>query len=214
MRDLQLAVRRWDQVLQPLVFFAMVTTLFPLATSPELAELRRIGPGVIWVAAMLASLLALESLFKADVEDGTLEQWTLSGQPLAWMLLAKTTAHWILSALPLVLISPVLAVVLGLEGRAWRTLMVSLIVGTIALNVIGAIGAALTVGIRRGNVLLALLVLPLAMPILIFGARAVELAGFGESAGGPLKLLAALAVLGISLGPIAIAAAIRIGVES
>jgi heme exporter protein B len=213
-RDLKLAMRRWDQVVQPLVFFVIVTTLFPLATNPDLAELRRIAPGVVWVAAMLSSLLALESLFRPDVEDGTMEQWALSGQPLAWMLLAKTAAHWLLSGLPLVVISPLVATGLGLPVAAWSILLLSLGLGTVALSVLGAIGAALTVGVRRGNVLLALLVLPLAMPVLIFGARAVELAAWGESAAGPLNLLGAIALLGLALGPIAMAAAMRIGVES
>jgi len=213
-RDLRLAVRRWDQVLQPLVFFLIVTTLFPLATDPDMSQLRRIAPGVVWVAAMLSSLLALESLFRPDVEDGTMEQWTLSGQPLAWLLLAKTAAHWLLSGLPLVVISPLVAAALGLESSAWKVLILSLLIGTIALSMIGAIGAALTVGVRRGNVLLALLVLPLAMPVLIFGARAVDLASHGESAVGPLNLLAALAMISVTLGPFAMAAAMRISVES
>lgn len=213
-RDLKLAVRRWDQVMQPLVFFVIVTTLFPLATDPDMAALRRIAPGVVWVAAMLSSLLALESLFRPDVEDGTMEQWTLSGQPLAWLLLAKTAAHWLLSGLPLVVIAPIVATGLGLETGAWPVLITSLLIGTVTLSVLGAIGAALTVGVRRGNVLLALLVLPLAMPVLIFGARAVELAGNGESAAGPLNLLAALAMISLTLGPFAMAAAMRISVES
>ena len=213
-RDLKLAVRRWDQVMQPLVFFVIVTTLFPLATDPDMSALRKIAPGVVWVAAMLSSLLALESLFRPDVEDGTMEQWTLSGQPLAWLLLAKTAAHWLLSGLPLVVISPIVATGLGLETAVWPVLIISLLIGTVALSVLGAIGAALTVGVRRGNVLLALLVLPLAMPILIFGARAVELAGNGESAVGPLNLLAAFAVGSVTLGPFAMAAAMRISVES
>ena len=213
-RDLKLAVRRWDQVMQPLVFFVIVTTLFPLATDPDMSALRKIAPGVVWVAAMLSSLLALESLFRPDVEDGTMEQWTLSGQPLAWLLLAKTAAHWLLSGLPLVVISPIVATGLGLEFSAWPILIVSLLIGTVALSVIGAIGAALTVGVRRGNVLLALLVLPLAMPVLIFGARAVELAGNGETAAGPLYLLSALALVFVTLGPMAMAAAMRISVES
>jgi heme exporter protein B len=213
-RDLQLAVRHWDQVAQPLVFFVIVTTLFPLAISPSLDELRRIAPGVLWIAAMLASLLALESLFRPDVEDGSMEQWTLSGQPLAVMLLAKTVTHWLLSGLPMVLMAPIASYALGLSSREWPVVIGSLALGTAALSVLGAIGAALTVGVRRGNVLLALLVLPLEMPVLIFGARAIDLVIHGESAAGPLNLLAAVLLLFVSLGPLAMAAAMRISVES
>ena len=213
-RDLRLAVRHWDQVIQPLIFFPIVTMLFPLATSPELPELQRIAPGVLWVAAMLASLLALESLFRADVEDGVMEQWALSGQPLSWMLLAKTATHWLLSGLPLVLMAPIVGTALGMPRSVWPVLMLSLGLGTACLSVLGAIGAALTVGIRRGSVLLALLVLPLEMPVLIFGARAVDMAMHGDTPLGPLNLLAALLLLFVSLGPFAMAAAMRISVES
>ena len=213
-RDLRLAVRHWDQVIQPLVFFIIVTTLFPLAVSPSLDELRRIAPGVVWVAAILASLLALESLFRPDVEDGTMEQWTLSGQPLSLMLLAKTLTHWVLAGLPIVVLAPFVGYALGMSHEAWPVLIASLALGTGSLSMLGAIGAALTVGVRRGSVLLALLVLPLEVPILIFGARAVDLAMHGESAAGPLNLLAAALVLFISLGPIAMAAAMRVSVES
>jgi len=213
-RELTLVMRHWDQAVQPLLFFVIVVTLFPLAISPDLAELREIAPGVVWVAAMLSSLLALESLFRPDVEDGTMEQWVLSDQPLAWMLLVKTAAHWLVSGLPLVIMAPVLGTGLGVPTSAWPVLMASLALGTASLSVLGAIGAALTVGVRRGNVLLALLVLPLEIPVLIFGARAVGLSMTGEDVTGPLNLLAAILVLAISLGPLAMAAAIRIGVES
>ena len=213
-RDLRLAIRHWDQVIQPLVFFVIVTTLFPLAISPSLDELRRIAPGVVWVAAMLASLLALESLFRPDVEDGTMEQWTLSGQPLSVLLLAKTATHWLLAGLPLVVMAPIVGTALGMPRSVWPVLAGSLALGTACLSILGGIGAALTVGVRRGSVLLALLVLPLEMPVLIFGARAVDLAMHGEAALGPLNLLAALALLFVSLGPFAMAAAMRISVES
>jgi heme exporter protein B len=213
-RDLRLAFRHWDQVIQPLIFFVIVTTLFPLAISPALDDLRKIAPGVVWVAAMLASLLALESLFRPDVEDGTMEQWALSGQPLSLMLLAKTVTHWLLSGLPLVLISPLVGTALGLPSSVWPVLALSLALGTGSLSLLGAIGAALTVAVRRGSVLLALLVLPLEMPVLIFGARAVDLALQGESVVGPLYLLGALLLLFASLGPLAMAAAMRISVEA
>jgi heme exporter protein B len=213
-RDLTLAMRRWDEVTQPLIFYVVVTTLFPLATTPDLAQLRTISGGVVWVAALLSSLLALESLFRSDVEDGTMEQWVLSGQPLAWLLLSKVAAHWVLTGLPLVLISPVVGTALGLPFDAWGTLVLSLLLGTATLSVLGGIGAALTVGVRRGSVLLSLLVLPLAMPLLIFGARAVAMQMDGDSPAGPLQLLAAIFFLALSLGPLAMSAAIRISVES
>ncbi len=213
-RDLRLAIRHLDQVLQPLVFFIIVTMLFPLAISPVLGELRKIAPGVLWVAAMLASLIALESLFRADVEDGTMEQWVLSGQPLSVLLLGKVTAHWLLTGLPLVLISPLVGTTLGMPMSVWPVLAGTLALGTGSLSILGGIGAALTVSVRRGSALLALLVLPLEMPVLIFGARAVDLAMRGEAVAGPLNLLAALLLLFLSLGPFAMAAAMRISVES
>jgi heme exporter protein B len=213
-RDLRLAVRHWDQVLQPLIFFAIITTLFPLAISPALDELRQIAPGVVWVAAMLSSLLALESLFRPDVEDGTMEQWVLSGQPLSLLLLAKVVTHWLLTGLPLVLMSPLVATALGMPPSAWPVLMAALALGTGSLSMLGGVGTALTVSVRRGSVLLALLVLPLEMPVLIFGARAVDLAMQGEPVAGPLNLLAAVLLFFVSLGPFAMAAAMRVSVES
>jgi heme exporter protein B len=213
-RDLRLAVRHWDQVIQPLIFFAIITTLFPLAISPALDELRRIAPGVVWVAAMLASLLALESLFRPDVEDGTMEQWVLAGQPLSLLLLAKVATHWLLTGLPLVLMSPLVGTALGMPQSVWPVLMATLALGTGSLSMLGGVGAALTVGVRRGSVLLALLVLPLEMPVLIFGARAVDLAMQGEAVAGPLNLLAAVLLFFVSLGPFAMAAAMRVSVES
>jgi len=212
-RELTLAWRRWDEAAQPLVFYLVVTTLFPLATSPELAVLRTVGGGVVWVAALLSSLLALEAVFRSDVEDGTMEQWVLSGQPLAWLLLAKMVAHWILTGLPLVLVSPAVALALGLPGSVWPVLVSSLALGTATLSVLGGIGAALSVGVRRGSVLLSLLVLPLAMPLLIFGARAVEQDLAGAPAVGPLQLLAAMFFLAWSLGPLAMSASMRIVIE-
>ena len=213
-REAHLAFRRWDQALQPLLFFVIVATLFPLATSPQADDLRRIGPGVVWVAAMLASLLALESLFRPDVEDGTMEQWALSGQPLAWLLLTKTFAHWLIASLPLVVISPLIATGFGIPNAALPTVMASLTLGTGVLAILGAVGAALTVSVRRGNVLVALLVLPLQVPVLIFGAHAIDRAMHGEAVAGPLYLLASLLLLALCLGPLAMAAAIRISLES
>jgi heme exporter protein B len=213
-RDMTLAWRRWDEVTQPLIFYVVVTTMFPLATTPDLSALREIGGGVVWVAALLASLLALEALFRADVEDGTTEQWVLSGQPLGYLLLAKVAAHWVLTGLPLVIMSPIVGTGLGLPTSVWGVLMLSLLLGTGTLSILGGIGAALTVGVRRGSVLLSLLVLPLAMPLLIFGARAVAMQMDGDSPVGPLQLLAAIFFLALSLGPLAMSAAIRISVEN
>lgn len=212
-RDVRLAFRRWEQITQPVVFFVMVSTLFPLALSPEKELLRTIAPAVVWVAALLSSLLALESLFRTDLDDGTLEQLVLSGQPLGWLLLAKTLAHWVLSGLPLVLAAPVMAVSLAAPAGSVGVLMLSLVLGTGILSFLGAVGAALTLGTRRGSVLLSLLVLPLAMPVLIFGARAADLAMRGDEPGGALLLLTAMLVLVATLAPLAAASAVRISLE-
>jgi heme exporter protein B len=212
-RDLTLAFRRPGQLLQPLAFFVLVTLLFPLAISPELAQLRQLAPGVLWVAALLASLLALEFLFRDDSQDGTLEQYVLAGQSLTWLLFAKTLAHWLLTGLPLALMAPFTALSLGVPPRALAGLIITLTVGTMALSLIGAIGAALTLGIKRSGVLLSLLTLPLAVPVLIFGAHAAQQAIQGEPWLGPLELLAAFAVLGVTLAPLAAAAAVRISLE-
>ena len=212
-RDLTLAFRKRGQLIQPLAFFALVTMLFPLAVSPELARLRAVAPGVLWVAALLASLLALEFLFRDDAYDGTLEQYALSGQSLTWLLFAKTVAHWLLTGLPLALMAPFAAMSLGVSAAAVPGIILVMIVGTIALSLIGAIGAALTLGMKRSGALLALLTLPISLPVLIYGARATELAIAGSSFIAPLELLAALAVLAVTLAPLAAAAAVRISLE-
>ena len=212
-RDLRLAVRRPGQLVQPLAFFAVVTLLFPLGYTPELDKLRAIAPGVLWVGALLASLLALESLFREDAADGTLEQMIICGQPLVALLAAKTLAHWLLTGLPLTLMAPILGTVLGVPSSAMPGILSSLALGSVILSMIGAVGAGLTLGVRRGGVLLSLLTLPLAVPVIVFGARATELALAGESLTGPLYLLGALAVLGVTLAPLATAAAVRIGLE-
>lgn len=212
-RDLKLAFRKRGQLAQPLAFFAIVTTLFPLAITPELIRLREIASGVLWVAALLASLLALEFLFRDDAYDGTLEQYALSGQSLTWLLFAKTAAHWLLTGLPLALMAPLAGMSLGVPPAALAGIIAPIAVGTLALSLVGAVGAALTLGVRRSGVLLTLLTLPLAVPILIFGAQATELAVRGASYAAPLYLLAALAVLGVTLAPLAAAAAVRISLE-
>jgi heme exporter protein B len=212
-RDLRLAFRKASQLVQPLAFFAMVTTLFPLAITPELSRLRHIASGVLWAAALLASLLALEFLFRDDAQDGTLEQYALSGRALTGLLSAKTAAHWLLTGLPLAVMAPIAAVALGVPGRALPGILASVTLGTVTLSLLGAIGAALTLGVRRAGALLSLLTLPLAIPVLIFGAHATQLAIRGEPYGAPLTLLAALAVFGITLAPLAAAAAVRINLE-
>ena len=212
-RDVRLAFRRWEQVTHPVVFFIMVATLFPLALSPETSLLSNIAPGVVWVGALLSSLLALESLFRVDLDDGTLEQLVLCGQPLGWLLLSKTLAHWCLSGLPLVLAAPLVAIGLAAPGHSIGVLMLALLLGTGVLSFLGAVGAALTLGSRKGSVLLSLLVLPLAMPVLIFGARSTDQAMRGDPAIGGLLLLAAMLVLAITLAPLACAAAVRISLE-
>ena len=213
LRDLKLAFRKRGQLVQPLAFFALVTLIFPLSISPELARLREVAPGALWAGALLASLLALEFLFRDDAYDGTLEQYALSGQSLTALLFAKTVAHWLLTGLPLALMAPFAALSLGAPGTAVPGIVASIAVGSVALSLIGSIGAALTLGVKRSGALLALLTLPLSLPVLIFGARATELAISGASIVAPLELLAAIAVLGVTLAPLAAAAAVRISLE-
>lgn len=212
-RDLRLAFRRWEQVTQPVVFFVMVTTLFPLALSPELNQLRQVAAGIIWVAALLSALLALEFMFRSDHEDGTLEQLVLSGQPLTGIALAKAAAHWTVSGLPLVITSPIVAGSLAVPAAALPALLVSLVLGTGILSFLGSVGAALTLGVRRGSVLLSLLVLPLVMPALIFGARAVDMSVRGDEPAGALLLLLSFFILSVTLAPFAAAAALRVSME-
>jgi heme exporter protein B len=212
-RDLVLAFRRPGEWLQPLVFFAIVTTLFALALNPEPALLRQIAPAALWVGLMLASVLALDFLFREDGHDGSLEQFALSGQPFGALLFAKTLTHWLLTGLPLGIAGPLAAVSLGAPLTAMPTVMGALLLGSASLSLVGAIGAGLTLGLRRGGALLSLLLLPLSVPTLIFGARATQLAILGESAAQPLYMLAALAVLALTLAPLAAAAAVRISLE-
>jgi heme exporter protein B len=212
-RELALSFRRRDQLLQPLVFFLIVTTLFPLSLSVQLSLLREMAPGVLWVAALLASLLSLDALFKNDADDGTLEQLALSGQGLTILVMAKTLAHWLVSGAALVLVSPVVGEALAVPTEAFPVMMLSLALGTLTLSWLGAIGAGLTVGLKRGNVLLSLVVLPLAMPLLIFGAAATDRAISGTNPAGALYLLGALCVLTWTLAPFAVSAALRITLE-
>lgn len=212
-RDLLLAMRRKSDVFSTLFFFVIVVSLFPLGIGPEMNTLRLIAPGVVWVAALLASMLALERLFAADNDDGTLEQMLLAPQPLFVLVLGKVTAHWLATGLPLVLMAPLLGLQYDLSGEALLILLYSLLLGTPALSLIGAIGAALTIGLRGGGVLVSLLVLPLCIPVLIFGAGAVEanVSGLGEQ--GHIYMLGALLVLSLLLAPLATAAALRVSAE-
>lgn len=212
-RDLLLAFRRPGEWLQPLAFFLIVTLLFPLALNPEKAVLRGLAPAALWVALLLASMLALDFLFREDGRDGTLEQFALSGQSFGGLLLAKTLAHWLLTGVPLAVTAPLAAVALGAPGASVPWVVATLLLGSVSLSLIGAIGAGLTLGVRRGGALLSLLVLPLSIPTLIFGARATQLAIEGDSPVSPLYLLAALAVLALTLAPLAAAAAVRISLE-
>ena len=212
-RDLTLAWRRRSDVFSAVIFFVIVASLFPLGIGPEPQLLRAIGPGVVWVAALLASMLALSRLFASDYADGTLEQMLLAATPLSVIVIAKVIAHWIAANLPLVLIAPLLGLQFGLPADALAVLALALALGTPSLSLIGAIGAALTLGLRGGGVLLALLILPLYAPVLILGSLAVEATAAGLTAQPYLLLLAALSLAALSLAPWAISTALRISYE-
>ena len=212
-RDLQVAFRRWGDLVSPLMFFAMVTALFPLALSPKREVLQNLGPAVLWIAALLATLLSLNALFRSDLEDGSMEQLAIGPHSMPLIMLGKTLAHWVLSGLPLVLLAPVIAVTYYLPAPGVRALCLTLLIGTPTLSLLGSIGAALTAGVRQSGGLLALLVLPLMLPVLMFGARATDLAADGEVITGPLYLLGAFLLAAVSLVPLASAAAIRISLD-
>ncbi len=212
-RDLTLAYRHRGEIANPLLFFIMTITLFPLGISAEAQLLQVIAPGVIWVAALLAALLSLETLFRSDFEDGSLEQMALTPHSLAGLILAKIIAHWIISGLPLILLAPFLSRLLFLPDNAVPTLILTLVLGTPILSLVGAIGVALTVGLRQGGILLSLLVLPLYIPILIFAANAVNVATADLPIAGQLYFLAALLTLSLTLSPFATAAALRISLS-
>lgn len=213
MRDLLLAVRLRTDVLTVVFFFAIVVSLFPLGVGADPQLLRALGPGVVWVAALLASMLALGRLFAGDYADGTLEQLVLAREPLPLLVLAKVFAHWMVTGLPLVVMSPLLGLEFGLDPRSLWALAASLAIGTPVLSLVGAIGAALTLGVRGGGALTALLVLPLYVPALIFGAGAVSAAAQGMDYGGHLSVLGAMLFAAIALAPWAISAAVRISLE-
>ncbi|WP_109078139.1 heme exporter protein CcmB [Aggregatibacter kilianii] len=212
-RELQIAMRKQAEILNPLWFFLIVITLFPLVIGPDPKLLSRIAPGVAWVAALLSALLSFERLFRDDFVDGSLEQLMLTPQPLMLTALAKVFAHWILTGLPLILLSPVAALLLSLEIPIWWALVLTLLLGTPVLSCLGAIGVALTVGLRKGGVLLSLLVVPLFIPVLIFSASVLDAAALNLPYGGQLAILGAILAAVVTLSPFAIATALRISLD-
>ena len=212
-RDLVLAVRRRAEMANPILFFIIVTSLFPLGIGANPNLLQAAGPGIIWVAALLAALLSLESIFRSDFEDGSLEQYLMSSHPVSVLVLAKIIAHWLITGLPLLVISPLLGILLGLPADGIKILMITLLLGTPILSLIGAVGVALTVGLRKGGMILSLLVLPLYIPLLIFASSAVDSAAAGLPVTAHLSLIAALLVLAMSLSPFATAAALRVSLS-
>lgn len=212
-RELRIAARSGAEVINPLWFFLIVVTLFPLSIGPEPQLLARIAPGIVWVAALLASLLSLERLFKDDFLDGSLEQLVLMPAPLTLTVLAKVVAHWLLTGLPLLILSPLVALLLSFNVATWQAVALTLLLGTPTLSFIGAIGVALTVGLRKGGVLLSLLVLPLYIPVLIFATSAIDAASMGMPIGGYLAILGAMLAGSMTLAPFAAAAALRVSIQ-
>lgn len=212
-RELLIAFRRQADIFNPLWFFIIVITLFPLSIGPEPALLARIAAGIVWVGALLSALLSLERLFRDDFQDGSLEQMMLIPVPLPIVVISKVVAHWLLTGLPLILISPLLAVLLSLDFNTWLAVVLTLFIGTPTLSFIGAIGVALTVGLQKGGVLLSLLVLPLYIPILIFATSAIDAASLGMLYNGQLAVLGAMFMGAITLTPFAISAALRVSVN-
>lgn len=212
-RDMRVAMRQRSEFLNPIIFLLVVITLFPLAVGPGADTLSRIAPGVIWVSALLSAMLGLERMFRDDFRDGALEHMMLLPCPIELSVLGKIIVHWLVTAVPLLLISPLLALLLNLPMQALPVLVLSLLLGTPVLSAVGAIGVALTVSLNRGGALLSLLLLPLLIPLLIFATAAVEAAGMGLSAGGPLALMAAFLVLALGLSPLAVKAALQVSVN-
>jgi heme exporter protein B len=212
-RDLVIAVKRRNDLLNPIMFFLIVVSLFPLGISPDPVELSRVSAGVIWVSALLASMLSLDNLYRADYEDGSLEQLLLSPQPLYFLVLAKNIAHWLISGLPVVILSPLLAYMLYLPADAYWTMVLTLLLGTPVLSLFGSIGVALTVGLGSRGLILAVIVLPLSTPVLIIGAKAVTDIMFGLPVGSHFALLGAILALALTMAPLASAAALRISVN-
>jgi heme exporter protein B len=213
-RQLVLAVRRPIEIGNPLLFFAMVVALFPLGLGPAPDKLADFAPGILWIIALLSNLLTSDGVFRSDFDDGSLEQLMLSPQPLYMSVLSYVTAHWLITGLLLALASPVFALMLNLPTEALATLFLSLLLGTALLSLLGAIGAALTVGLKRGGMLISLLILPFYMPVLIFGSAAVKAAVTGAPAGPYLAIIGAMLCLAVALAPVAIAAGLRISVDA
>ena len=212
-RDLLLAFRRRAEIANPLLFFVLITALFPLGLGSNSKMLQAFAPGVIWVAALLAALLSLDSIFRSDFEDGSLEQLMLSSHPVSLLVVAKVSAHWLVTGLPLVIVAPLLGVLLALSGGAIAVLVLTLLLGTPILSLIGAVGVALTIGLRRGGIILSLLVLPLYVPVLIFAADAVVTAAAGIPITAQLYIISAMLILALSLAPLATAAALRVSLS-
>ncbi len=212
-RDLVIAFRRKNDLLNPFMFFLIVASLFPIAISPDPEQLSAVSAGVLWIAALLASLLAMDNLFRSDYENGSLEQLLLSPQPLYFMVLAKNLSHWLVSGLPVVLIAPLIAYMLKLPEASYWALFLSLLLGTPVLSLLGSIGVALTVGLGSRGLILAVITLPLSVPVLIFGTLAVQESQFGTDLTGYLAILGAMLLVTVTLAPLASAAALRISVN-
>jgi len=212
-RDLLLVMRRKSEVLTALFFFVVVTSLFPLGIGADAALLRKIAPGVLWVAALLSTLLGLQRMFAADYADGALEQLILTPQSLVLLVSGKVAAHWLVSGLPLVILAPIIGIQFDLDASSLYVLMASLLLGTPVLSLLGSIGAALTLGVRGGSVLMSLLIMPLYIPVLIFGAGAVYANSVGLDITGHFSLLGALLILALAFVPWVSAAALKIAIE-
>ncbi|MDO9105080.1 MAG: heme exporter protein CcmB [Methylovulum sp.] len=212
-RDLILALRRRSEIANPLLFFVLVITLFPLGIGARPQLLQTIAPGIIWVAALLAAMLSLDSLFRSDFDDGSLEQMLLSQHPVSVLILGKIIAHWLVTGLPLLVIAPLLAIFLGMSVHSLGILLLTLLLGTPVLSLIGAIGVALTVGLRRGGMILSLLVLPLYVPVLIFAGNAVAMAGNGLPVGAQINILTAMLFMALALAPWPTAAALKMSMS-
>lgn len=213
-REMIVAFRHKGELANPLIFFLMVVVFIPLGISPEKSVLTTLAPGMIWVIALLATLLSLDGLFRSDFDDGSLEQMLLSPQPLPWLVLTKIMAHWLMTGIPLMLLTPLLGGMLYLPSEGYLPLMLSLLIGTGSMSLIGSIGAALTVGLRKGGLILSLVVMPLYVPILIFGASAVNEAVLGFAYTGQIAILGAMFLSSLVLAPFAVSGALRISVNT
>ncbi len=213
-RDLVLAMRRRSEIANPVLFFILVITLFPLGIGAQPKLLQAIAPGIIWVSALLATMLSLDSLFRSDFDDGSLEQILLSPHPTSILVLGKITAHWLTTGLPLLIVAPLLAVFLGMPNQSLSILLLTLFLGTPILSLIGAVGVALTVGLRRGGMILSLLVLPLYVPVLIFASNAVEMASTGLPVTAQINILISMLLMALVLAPWPTAAALKMSINS